>query len=98
MTSYVKQLEKMNYGIVVGLKVAQSELRRLQKVECGVKRNKTTMVVKNNLRMVKEPVTEKISIEMSRQAEGQRLSVEQVDAEKCLAAWECQLIGQWEHK
>jgi len=32
-----------------------------------------------------------------RQAEGQRLAVEQVDAEKYLAAWECRLIGQWEH-
>jgi len=26
MTSYVKQLKKVNYGIVVGMKVAQSEL------------------------------------------------------------------------
>jgi len=66
-------LKKVNYGIVVGLKVAQSELRRLRKAECDVQRNKTTTVVKNNLRMVKDQVTEKIGIEVSRQAEGQRL-------------------------
>jgi len=93
----VKQLKKVNYGIVVGLKVVQSELRRLRKAECDVQRNKSTMVVKNNLRMVKDLVTEKIGIEVSRQAEGQRLVAEQVDAEKSLAAWECQPIGQWEH-
>jgi len=81
MTSYVKQLKKLNYSIVVGLKVAQSELRRLRKAECDVQRNKSTTVVKNNLRMVKDLVTEKIGIEVSRQAEGQRLAVEQVDAE-----------------
>ena len=28
---YVKQLKKVNYGIVVGLKAAKSELRRLRK-------------------------------------------------------------------
>ena len=38
MTSYVKQLKQVNYGIVVGLKVAQSELRRLRKAECDVQR------------------------------------------------------------
>jgi len=97
MTSYVKQLKKVNYGIVVGLKVAQSELRRLRKVECDVQRNKSTTVVKNNVRMVKDLVTEKIGIEVSRQVEGQRLAMEQVDAEKCLAAGDCRLIGQWEH-
>jgi len=90
-------LKKVNYGIVVGLKVAQSELRRLQKAECDVQRNKSTTVVKSNLRMVKYLVTEKIGIEVSRQAAGQRLAVEQVDAEKCLAAWECRPTGQWEH-
>jgi len=47
--------------------------------------------------MVKDLVTEKIGIEVSRQAEGQRLAMEQIDAEKCLAAGGCQLIGQWEH-
>ena len=46
-TSHVKQLKKVNYGIVVGLKVAQSELRRMRKAECDVHRNKSTMVVKN---------------------------------------------------
>ena len=47
MTSYVKQLKKVNYGIVVGLKVAQSELRRLWKAECDVQRNKSTTVFQN---------------------------------------------------
>jgi len=97
MTNYVKQLKKVNCGIVVGLKLAQSELRRLRKAECDVQRNKSTTVVNNNLRMVKYLVTEKIGIEMSKQAAGQRLAVEQVDAEKCLAAWECRPTGQWEH-
>jgi len=97
MTSYVKQLKKANYGIVVGLKVAQSELRWLRKAECDVQRNKSITVVKNNMRMVKDLVTEKIGIEVSRQAEGQRLAVEQVDTGKCLAAGECRPIGQWEH-
>ena len=82
---------------MVGLKVAQSELRQLRKAECDVQRSKSTTVVKNNLRMVKDLVTEKIGIEVSRQAEPQRLAVEQVDAGKCLAAWECRPIGQWEH-
>ena len=36
MTSYVKQLKKVNDGIVVGLKVVQSELRQLRKAECNV--------------------------------------------------------------
>jgi len=36
MTSYVKQLNQVNYCIVVGLKVAQSVSRRLRKVECDV--------------------------------------------------------------
>jgi len=97
MTSYVKQLKKVKYGIVVGLKVAQSELRRLRKAKCDVQRNQSTTVVKNNVRMVKILFTEKIGIEVSRQAEGQRLAMELVDAEKCLAAGECRLIGQWEH-
>jgi len=39
----------------------------------------------------------KFGIEVSMQAEGQRLAVEQVDAEKCLAAGECRPIDQWEH-
>jgi len=89
MTSYVKQLKKVNNGIVVRLKVAQSELRRLRKAECDLQRIKSTTVIKNNLRMVKDLVTEKIGLEVSRQAEGQRLAVEQVDAENCLAAGEC---------
>ena len=59
MTSYVKQLKKVNYGIVVGLKAARSELRRLRKAEGEVQRNKSTAVVKKNLRMVKDLVTEK---------------------------------------
>jgi len=46
---------------------------------------------------IKELRIEKIEIELSRQAEGQRLAIEQVDAEKCLAAGECRPIGQWEH-
>ena len=79
---------------LVGLEVVKSELRRLRKVECDVHRNKSTTVVKNNLRMVTDLVTEKIAIEVSRQADGQRLAVEKVDVEKCLAAGECQLIGQ----
>jgi len=74
-------MKKVNYGTVVGLNVAQSELRRLRKAECDVQKNKSTTVIKNNLRMVKDLVTEKIGIEVSRQAEGQRLAVEQVDAE-----------------
>jgi len=57
-------------------------------------RNKSTTVVKNNVRMVKDLVAGKIGIEVSRQAEGQRLAVEQVDAEKYLAAGECRPIGQ----
>ena len=78
---------------MVGFKLAQSELRRLRKVQ----RNKSTTVVKNNVRIVKDLVTEKIGIEVSRQAEGQRLAMEQVDAEKGLAAGECRRIGQWKH-
>ena len=93
----MKQLEKVNYGIVVGLKVLQSELRRLRKAECDVQRNTSTTDVKNNVQMVKDLVTEKIGIEVSRQPEGQRLATEQIDAEKCLAAGECRPIGQWEH-
>jgi len=81
----------------VGLKVAQRELRRLRKAECDVQRSKSTTVVKNNLRMVKYLVTEKIGIEGSRQAAGQRLAIEQVDTEKCLAAGKCRPIGQWKH-
>jgi len=97
MTTYMKQLKKVNYGIVVGLKVAQRELRWLRMAECDVQRNTSTTVVKNNVRIVKDLVTEKIEIEVSRQAESQRLAVQQVDTEKCLAAGECRLIGQWEH-
>jgi len=52
-------LKKVNYGIVVGLKAAQSELRRLRKAEGDVQRNKSTTVVKSNLWMVKDLVTEK---------------------------------------
>ena len=77
-------LKKVNYGIVVGLQVAQSELRRMYKAECDVQRSKSTTVVKNNLRIVKDLVTEKIRIEVSRQAEGKRLAVNQFDAGKCL--------------
>ena len=62
-----------------------------------MQRNKSTTVVKNNLRIVKDLVTGKIGIEVSRQAEGQRFAVEQVDAENCVAAGECRPIGQWEH-
>ena len=58
---------------------------------------KSTTVVKKNLWVVKDLVTEKIGFEVSRQAEGQRLVVEQVDTEKCLATGGCRLIGQWEH-
>jgi len=47
--------------------------------------------------MVKDLVTEKIGIEVSRQADGQRLAVGKVDVEKCLAGMECRQIGQWEH-
>jgi len=36
MTSYVKQLKKVSYGIVVGLKAAKSELFRLRKAEGDV--------------------------------------------------------------
>ena len=93
MTSYVKQLMKVNYGIVVGLTVAKSELRRLRKAECDVQRNKSTTVVKNNLRLVKDLVTEKIGIEVSRQADSERWAVKRVDVE-CLAAGDCRPIGQ----
>ena len=94
MTSYVLQLKMVNHGIVVGLKVAKSELRRLRKAEGDVQKNKSTAVVKNNLRMVKGLVTDKIGIEVSRQADGQRLAVEKVHVERCLAAGKCRLIGQ----
>jgi len=47
--------------------------------------------------MVKDLVTEKIGIESSRQADGERWAVKKVDVEKCLAAGECRPIGQWEH-
>ena len=47
--------------------------------------------------MVKDLVIEKIGIEVSRQAEGQRFAVEQVDAENCVAAGEYRPIVQWEH-
>ena len=47
--------------------------------------------------MVKDLVTEKIGIEVSRQADGERLAVGKVDVENCLAAGDCHLIGQWEH-
>jgi len=72
-----------------GKKVAKSELKRLRKAECDVQRNKSTTVVKTNLRMVKDRVTKKIGIEVSRQADSQRFAVEKVDVEKCLAAGEC---------
>ena len=62
MTSYVQQLNKVNYGVVVGLNVAQNELRRLRKAECEVQRYKSTTVVKDNLRMVKELVTQKLEL------------------------------------
>jgi len=62
-----------------------------------VQRNKSTTVVKKNLRIVKDLVTEKIGIEVNKQAEGQRFAVEQVDTENCVAAGECRLIGQREH-
>jgi len=45
--------------------------------------------------MVKDLVTGKIEIEVSRQADSQRVAVEKVGVGKCLAAGECQLIGQW---
>ena len=41
-------------------------------------------------------MTEKIGIEVSRQADSQRLAVEKVDVKRCLAAGECRQIGQWE--
>jgi len=46
--------------------------------------------------MVEDLVIEKIGIEVSRQAYGQRLPVEKFDIEKCFAVGECRLIGQWE--
>jgi len=93
MTSYVKQSKKVNYGIVVGLKVAKSELRRMRRAKGDVQRKKSTTVVKNNLRMVKDLVTEKIGIEVSRQADSERWAVKRVDVE-CLAAGDCRPIGQ----
>jgi len=93
MTSYVKQLKKVNYGIVVGLNTAKSELRRLRKAEGNVRRNKSTTVFKNNLRMVKDLVTEKNGIQVSGQADGERWAVRKVDVEKCLAAGDCRPIG-----
>ena len=50
---------------MVGLKAAKSELRRLRKEDGDVRRNKSTRVVKNNFRMVKDLITEKIGIEVS---------------------------------
>jgi len=54
--------------------------------ECDLQRKKLTTVVKNNLQIVKDLVTGKIGIEVSREAKGQKVAVEAVDVEKCLAA------------
>ena len=54
--------------------------------ECDLQRKKLTTVVKNNLQIVKDLVTGKIGIKVSREAEGQKVAVEAVDVEKCLAA------------
>jgi len=88
MTCYVQQLKKVTYGIVVVLKVANSELKRLRKAECDLQRKKLTTVVKNSMQIVKDLVTEKIEIEVSREAKGPKVAVETVDVEKCLAAEE----------
>eukprot|EP00277_Geminigera_cryophila_P000766 CAMPEP_0179427372 /NCGR_PEP_ID=MMETSP0799-20121207/13342_1 /TAXON_ID=46947 /ORGANISM="Geminigera cryophila, Strain CCMP2564" /LENGTH=630 /DNA_ID=CAMNT_0021202397 /DNA_START=535 /DNA_END=2429 /DNA_ORIENTATION=+ len=84
MTCYAKQLKKVNYGIVVGLKAAKCELKRLRKTECDLQRKELTTVVKINLQRVRDLVTEKIGIEVSRQADGQRLAVEKVDLKNIL--------------
>ena len=47
--------------------------------------------------MVEDLVSVKNGIDVSRQAEGARWAVGKVDVEKCLAAGDCHLIGQWEH-
>jgi len=54
MICYVKQLKKVNNSIVVGLKVANRELKKLWKAECDVQRKKLTTVVRNNLQIVKD--------------------------------------------
>jgi len=59
MTCYVQQLKKVTYGIVVVLKVANSELKRLRKAECDLQRKKLTTVVKNSMQIVKDLVNEK---------------------------------------
>ena len=55
----MKQLKKVNHG-TVGWKVVNSGLRGLQKVECDGQRPESAKVVKNNLQIVKDMVTEKI--------------------------------------
>jgi len=51
-----------------------------------LQRKKLTTAVKNNLQIVKDLVTGKIEIEVSREAKGQKVAVMAVDVEKCLAA------------
>jgi len=48
--------------------------------------------------MVKDLVTEKTKIEVSRQADSQRVMGEKVGVGKSLAVRECQLIGQWKQR
>jgi len=52
-------VEEGELGMVVGMKIAKSELRRLRKTDCNMQRNQSTKVVRNNLRMVKDLVIEK---------------------------------------
>ena len=98
MTCYVKQLKKVNYSIVVELKVANSELKQLRKAECDLQRMKLTTFVKNNLQIVKDPVTRKIGIEVSRKAKAQKVAVETVAVEKCFSAEEHRRIDHWEQR
>jgi len=52
-------VEEGELGMMVGMKIAKSELRRLRKTDCNMQRNQSTKVVRNNLRMVKDLVIEK---------------------------------------
>jgi hypothetical protein len=65
-------------------------------VECDVQRPESATVVKNNLQIVKDMVTEKIGMEVSREANSQKVAVEKIDVEKYLACEDHQTIDQWE--
>ena len=64
-------------------------------MKCDVQRPESATVVKNNLQIVKDMVTEKIGMEVSR-ANSQKVAVEKIDVEKYLASEDHQTIDQWE--